>query len=165
MRDILFPRSRFLVPSPPAMWFLALGAWTLLFSAPAMAVDPINVTLFGKVAIEGYDPVAYFQQGSPVEGSKSFTHQWQGATWRFSNAANRDLFAGSPEKYAPQYGGYCAYAVSRGKTAGIDPEAWTIVDDKLYLNYNKKIQKAWEKDIPGYIQKADAAWPKLLAED
>jgi YHS domain-containing protein len=136
----------------------------LMLALPLLAAKPINTTLFGGLAIEGYDPVAYFQAGAPAKGSKSFTYEWGGANWRFSSAENRDLFAAAPEKYAPQYGGFCAYAVSQGKTVGIDPAAWTIVEDKLYLNYNQKIRQTWEKDIPGYISKADAAWPKILAE-
>lgn len=136
----------------------------LVLSLPLLAAKPINTTLFGGLAIEGYDPVAYFQAGEPAKGSKSFTYEWRGANWRFSSAENRDLFAAAPEQYAPQYGGYCAYALSQGKTVGIDPAAWTIVEGKLYLNYNQKIRQTWEKDIPGYISKADAAWPKILAK-
>jgi hypothetical protein len=84
-----------------------------------------------------------------------------GATWRFASAEHRDMFAASPEQYAPRYGGYCSYAVSQGHTASIDPEAWKIVDGKLYLNYSKGVQKMWEKDQAGYIGKADANWPGL----
>ncbi|MEL7173254.1 MAG: YHS domain-containing (seleno)protein, partial [Pseudomonadota bacterium] len=85
-----------------------------------------------------------------------------GATWRFSSAENRDLFVENPEKYAPQYGGYCAWAVAQGYTAATDPEAWAIVDDKLYLNYNKSVQAKWEKDVPGHIASADGNWPTVL---
>ncbi len=102
------------------------------------AVDAVNKD--GKsVAIKGYDAVAYFRQGAPVKGSPAFKQQWMGATWLFSSAEIRDLFAADPDKYAPRYGGYCAYAVSEGHTASIDPEAWKIVDGKLYLNYSKGI--------------------------
>ncbi len=136
----------------------------LFTAAPLLALSPINKTLFGGVAIDGYDPVAYFTVGKPVEGRKEFAHPWNGATWRFSSAANRELFAGEPAKYAPQYGGYCAYAVARGTTADIEPEMWTIRDGKLYLNYDAEIQSKWLQDPAGYIAKADVAWPKLLAE-
>jgi hypothetical protein len=85
-----------------------------------------------------------------------------GAKWFFATAANRDLFESDPEKYAPQYGGYCAYAVAMGKTADIDPNAWKIVDGKLYLNYNQEIQVKWLEDVPGYIQKADMNWPGVV---
>jgi YHS domain-containing protein len=141
---------------------LLLSALVLFWPLAASAeVDPINSTIFGGLAVDGYDPVAYFTDGKPVEGKKEHSFEWNGATWRFSSAANRDLFAAAPEKYAPQYGGYCAWAVSQGYTADADPEAWKIVDGKLYLNYDKKVQAQWEKDVPGLIQKADANWPKL----
>ena len=134
---------------------LALSPLTLL------AEKPVNTTFFG-VAIKGYDAVAYFTDAKPVEGSSDFTSEWNGATWRFASAAHRDLFKGSPDKYAPQYGGYCAWAVSQGYTANIDPAAWAIVDGKLYLNYSREVQKTWQGDVPGNITKADANWPKLL---
>jgi hypothetical protein len=142
----------------------AVAGWLALAAsaATAHAVSPVNTNWRG-IAIQGYDPVAYFSDGKPVEGSSDFTTRWRDATWRFASAAHRDLFAADPVKYAPQYGGYCAYAVSQGYTAGIDPEAWKIVDGKLYLNYSKDIQATWEKDVPGYIAKADENWPKLIA--
>ena len=115
------------------------------------------------IAIQGADPVAYFTVGEYTPGSDEFTHEWEGATWQFASAENRDLFAANPEEYAPQYGGFCAYAVSQGNTAPIEPTAWKIVDGKLYLNYNDKIQQRWVKDIPGYIAKADQNWPGVLA--
>ena len=130
--------------------------------APLWAVEPIQTGFFDDLAVKGYDTVAYFTDGKPVKGSKKFTHAWKGAEWRFASAEHRDLFAADPEKYAPQYGGYCAWAVSQGSTAGIDPKAWKIVDGKLYLNYSSKIQKKWEADIPGHIDAADGHWPKLL---
>ncbi len=113
-------------------------------------------------AIDGTDPVSYFSDGRPVAGDAGITHKWNGATWRFTSAENRDRFAASPEKYAPQYGGYCAWAVSQGYTASTDPDAWSIVDGKLYLNYSKSVQKNWEKDVPGHITSADKNWPKVL---
>lgn len=128
------------------------------------ATDPINKTLFGALAVDGYDPVAYFTQGKPVEGSKQHALEWNGATWRFASAENRAAFEKEPAKYAPQYGGYCAWAVSQGYTADADPEAWTIVDGKLYLNYNHEVMGTWKKDVPGNIAKADVNWPKLVAE-
>jgi YHS domain-containing protein len=115
-------------------------------------------------AIRGYDPVAYFTEGKPVKGSREFTHLWNGAAWRFASAANRDRFAAAPEKYAPQYGGYCAYGVAGGYAAKIEPDAWSVVDGKLYLNYDKRVQASWKSDIPGYIRKADANWPAVLAK-
>ncbi|NIP18325.1 MAG: YHS domain-containing protein [Xanthomonadales bacterium] len=100
--------------------------------------------------------------GKPVEGSSDHEYEWNGATWRFASADNLDAFKADPEKYAPQYGGYCAWAVAQGYTASTDPEAWEIVDGKLYLNYNDSVQAAWKKDIPGFIQKADTNWPGLV---
>jgi YHS domain-containing protein len=97
-----------------------------------------------------------------VKGSDKFVHQWKGVTWRFSSAENRDRFAAAPEKYAPQYGGYCAYGVAQNYAVSIDPQAWSIVDGKLYLNYSRSVRETWSKDIPGHIRKADAHWPAVL---
>jgi YHS domain-containing protein len=145
-----------------AMMAVALVAVTLSagFQAAA-AVDPINKSFTG-VAIKGYDPVAYFLEGKPVKGRSAFRHEWMGAKWYFVSAENRDRFAREPEKYAPQYGGYCSYAVSQGYTADIDPASWKIVEGKLYLNYSQEAQRRWEKDIPGHIKKANENWPRLL---
>jgi len=114
------------------------------------------------VALKGADPVAYFTDSAYVQGDAAYSHDWNGATWHFASAENRDLFAGEPEKYAPQYGGYCAWAVSQGNTAAIDPNAWEIVDSKLYLNYNQNVQERWAEDIPGNIEKAEQNWPNVL---
>jgi YHS domain-containing protein len=134
----------------------------LAFAAvTARAEKPVNATIFG-VAIKGYDPVAYFTEARPVKGDSNFSSEWNGATWHFASAAHRDTFQAAPEKYAPQYGGYCAWAVSQGYTASIDPDAWKIVEGKLYLNYSAEVQKKWSGNIPGNIVKADVNWPKLL---
>ena len=132
-----------------------------LFSAAVLAGKPAVFQKKGK-AIRGYDPVAYHTQHKPVEGKAAHQWQWQDATWYFASQANLDLFRADPERYAPQYGGYCAYAVAKGSTAKTVPDAWKIVDGKLYLNYDAGIQKKWEKDIPGYIVKANANWPKVI---
>ena len=124
--------------------------------------DPIN-TSPNKLAIEGYDPVAYFTEGKAVNGFPEFHHVWMGATWQFSNDRHQELFMKDPENYSPQYGGYCAYGISLGKIFGGDPEIWTIVEGKLYLNLNQEIAKIWKQDIQGYIKKADIRWPKLMA--
>lgn len=129
--------------------------------APATErVDAINKNR-SAVALKGYDAVAYFKEGQPVKGMPQYSHQWMGATWHFASAKARDAFAASPEKYAPQYGGYCAWAVSRGYTADADPEAWKLVNGKLYLNYSKSVQRKWEGDVPANILKADGNWPGL----
>lgn len=140
---------------------LLLGLLVLLLVPPAFATEaPVFTTDEG--AIRGYDPVAYFTVGKPVRGSDQFTTRWQGATFKFSSAVNLELFKAKPAAYAPQYGGYCAYAVAKGATAGTVPDAWTIVDGKLYLNYSLSVQQRWRKDVPGYIRKADRNWPAVL---
>ncbi|MEL7314135.1 MAG: YHS domain-containing (seleno)protein, partial [Cyanobacteria bacterium J06559_3] len=126
--------------------------------SPAVAAEaesPLAVYVEDGVAIQGADPVAYFTEDGYVQGSDEFTHEWNGATWHFASAENRDAFAGEPEAYAPEYGGFCAWAVSQGNTAPIDPTAWKIVDGKLYLNYDDSVQARWSEDIPGNIAKAD----------
>ena len=133
----------------------------LLFLTPALG-QKSEVYADRGGAIRGYDPVAYFTDGRPVKGSPQFTHQWRGATWHFASAENRDRFAAAPEKFAPQYGGYCAYGVAQGYAVSIDPAAWSIVDGKLYLNYSRSVREDWNKDIPGYIRKANANWPGVL---
>ena len=136
---------------------------SLVVAVPAaLAKDPIYTSSFGDLAVSGYDAVAYFKEGKPVEGSDDHEVEWQGATWRFSSAANKAAFEADPEAYAPQYGGYCAWAVSQGYTASTVPEAWKIVDGKLYLNYSKGVQSTWEQDIPGNIAKANGHWPAVL---
>jgi len=131
------------------------------FSQAALAQKP-QVFSDRDGAIRGYDPVAYFDQGGPVKGSKQFSHQWGGATWHFASAENRDRFAAAPEKYAPRYGGYCAFGVAEGYAVSIDPSAWSIVDGTLYLNYSHGVRERWRKDISGHIRKADANWPAVL---
>ena len=116
----------------------------------------------GGIAIDGTDPVSYFKQGKPVRGSKKFSHKWNGATWLFSSEENRAAFAAKPRAYAPQYGGYCAYAVSKGYTAPTVPHAWKIVGGKLYLNYSTGIQKRWEKNQSQRISSGNKNWPKVL---
>jgi YHS domain-containing protein len=136
---------------------LLLGA-TILSAAPATAADlPIDKDAQG-VAIHGFDPVAYFTAGKPVPGKAEWSTRWQGAEWRFASAEDRDLFVKSPEKYAPQYGGHCAYGMALGHLAPTDPKAWKVVDGKLYLNFNKDVQGLWVKDTAGNITKADKNW-------
>ncbi|MFK7889225.1 MAG: YHS domain-containing (seleno)protein [Granulosicoccus sp.] len=150
---------------------ILLLAFAMLGSAIAAA--PVNTLeksgLLGRfkpsdVAIRGYDTVAYFTEGKPVEGSSEFTAEWQGANWQFSSAENQALFEANPEQYAPQYGGYCAYGVASGYLVKIEPENWTIVEDKLYLNYDSEVQAKWEKDIPGFLQQANQKFDGLLNE-
>ena len=143
---------------------LNVGALLLLTAAPGLARQAkpsVNTDRTG-IAIKGYDVVAYATAGAAIEGSREFEHRWNGAVWRFSSATNRDRFAQAPDQYAPQFGGYCAYAVSRGYTADVDPDAFRIIDGKLYLNYSKRVQRLWEGDIPANIAKGRANWPAVL---
>jgi YHS domain-containing protein len=124
---------------------------------------PVYTGWFGKVAVGGYDTVSYFTVGRPVKGDARFKTEWQGAEFRFSSAANLAAFRKSPARYAPQYGGYCAWAVAHNYTAAGDPLAWTISGGKLYLNYNAAVQRDWLKDVPGYIAAGNRNWPGVLA--
>lgn len=144
----------------PALMILGLVAQAAL--SPALAEDPVHTGTFSNLAVSGYDPVAYFTEGRPVEGSGDHEVEWNGATWRFASAENLATFKADPEAHAPKYGGYCAWAVSQGYTASADPDVWRIVGGALYLNYSKGVQKDWEQDIPGNIAKADGNWPKVL---
>jgi len=144
---------------------IIFAALLVLFSFPAQAAkDKVYKAWLSGLAVSGYDAVAYFTEGRPVEGSDDFTVEYDGAVWRFASAENREAFASDPAKYAPQYGGYCAWAVSQGYTASTDPEAWKIVDGKLYLNYSQSVQQKWAQDIPANITAGDANWPKVLEE-
>lgn len=153
-----FSRRSMLWMVPGATLAVPMGA--LLFPTLARAAQ---VNAEGGVAVRGTDVVAYIAEGRPVAGRAEFTHAWRGADWRFASAANRDRFAAGPHRYAPAYGGFCAYAVSEGYTAPIDPAAWRIVDGRLFLNYDRSVQRRWERDIPGRIARADANWPRLSA--
>lgn len=149
---------------------LASVAVVFLGTATAMAAEPVNTLekkLFGYkpsgIAIRGYDTVAYFTEGKPVKGVEAFSTQWMGADWLFSSQENLDRFLESPDDYAPQYGGYCAYGVAQGYLVKIEPDQWSIVDGKLYLNYDSDVQKKWQQDIPGFITQADSDFDSLLA--
>lgn len=145
-------------------WTLGAALALLASSHIASAGTAINTGYFGDVAIEGYDPVAYFTEGRAVEGSDEFALDWLGATWLFANAEHRDLFAEQPVRYAPQYGGHCALGTAFGEsTANIDPEAWSIVDGKLYLQYSKGGREEWEQDRANRIAAADQNWPEIKA--
>lgn len=152
---------------------VAFAAVLLMASSGVFAAEPINTLeksgLIGfkpnGIAIRGYDTVAYWTEGGPVEGSDQFTSEWMGATWQFASAENLALFEGDQERYAPQYGGYCAFGVAKDSLVKIEPENWSIIDDKLYLNYNDGVQSKWEADIPGFITAADAKFEALLASE
>jgi len=137
---------------------LTTGALFLLASAAA-AEDEVFVT--DSAAIRGHDPVAYFTEGRPVPGDAEIRHEWSGATWLFSSRENRDRFAADPERYAPQFGGFCAYGLSRGYKVGTDPAAFTIHNDKLYLNYSLAVRATWLQDTDTYIRKGVDNWQTL----
>jgi len=114
-----------------------------------------------NLAINGYDPVAYFTEGKPIKGYDSLSIEWKHAKWVFSSKANLDSFKANPDKYAPQFGGYCAYGMSRGYKAPTEGDAWSIVDGKLYLNYNVDVRTIWNKDQGQYISKAENNWKNV----
>ncbi len=141
----------------------------LSFSAAFILLTEAGNIAIGKssaddMAIQGYDTVAYFKSGQAVKGIESFTFPWHGMTWFFSTKENKDTFAAAPEAYAPQYDGYCAWAMSEGRKAKTDPEVWKIVNGKLYLNCSKKAYEKWSKDIPGNIRQADFNWSKIVGK-
>jgi YHS domain-containing protein len=143
-----------------AVLVVVLGFVPFNAALAAEAQGPYRSDFFGT-AVEGYDVVAYFSQSKPVKGERKYSTEWQDVTWRFSSQENLSAFKAAPAKFAPQYGGQCAYAVSQGYPASIDPVAWSIVDDKLYLNFSLGVRSTWEKDIPGYISDANKNWPKV----
>lgn len=155
------PTTASLIRLMPSIKTLLL-AFTLLLAPQAFALDKVNTTYFGKFAVEGYDTVAYFTENRPVKGNKHYQVKWMGANWRFSSIENLELFKTNPKMYAPQYGGYCAYAVSQNTSAGIKPELFTIHEGKLYLNYSHSINKKWLEDKETYILDADNYWPQLI---
>lgn len=142
-----------------AWWFTALA----LLAAPAAFAEPaahLNVQK-GGVAVHGYDPVAYFTVGKPTPGKAEFTATHEGAIYRFASAENLEAFKKDPAKFAPQYGGWCAYGVAQGVKADGDPNVWKVVDGKLYLNVTPDIGRKWSKDIPGYLKQSESKWPKI----
>ncbi len=132
----------------------------LLFTV-VMQAQKSSVFISRDKAIRGYDPVAYFTESKPVKGSDNFVYSWNNADWYFSSQKNLDLFKANPVKYAPQYGGYCAYGLSRGYKASTVPDAWTIDNGKLYLNYSLSVRSDWDKNRRERIQKADGYWPQI----
>jgi len=147
---------------------LSLGAGAALTALPRLAAAARLPAVFTDkpkgVAVGGYDTIAYFTEQKPVKGNPAIATEHAGVTWWFASEANKALFVANPARYAPQYGGYCAWAVASGYTASGDPEAWSVTNDKLYLNYNKAVRFAWARDIPGNVKKGDANWPAVLAK-
>lgn len=135
-------------------------ALALSFGTTLMAAQALNTDKSG-VAIGGYDPVTYFSQARALKGSSQITATHDGAIYYFSTTANRDVFLANPGRYVPLYGGYCAYGVANGHKVNVDPEAFRVVDGRLYLNYSKSVQQKWLADVPGNIAKAEGNWPAL----
>ena len=133
------------------------------FDIAHAAKAPIYTSWQNNIAVGGYDPVSFFS-GVPVEGDKVHSYEYMGATWRFSTQGNLELFKTNPEAFAPQYGGYCAWALAEGKLAKGSPKYWRVEDGKLYLNFNERIQRRWESDIEGFIIAGDENWPKILED-
>ena len=133
---------------------------SLLISITSLAQKSATFMHDGK-AIRGFDPVAYFTAGKPVKGDDQFVFEWNKAKWYFASKQNLDLFKANPSKYAPQYGGYCAYGLSKGYKAPIAADAWTIDNGKLYLNYNLDVREEWNKERKQRIEKADKNWPSI----
>jgi len=144
-----------------AIGLLALAPVASLIGLPAHAAEPETFQVDG-LAIRGVDPVAYFTDAKPVKGIEDHMVSHNGATWHFVSAANKDAFLADPDKYGARYGGYCAYAASKGGLAPTVPEAWTIYEDRLYLNFSVQVRGIWAEDIPGNIAKANANWPGIL---
>lgn len=139
----------------------AVSAVPLLGVARAHAATPAVFAPDG-IAINGYDPIGYFDAGAPLRGQAEFKLMWRGSYWHFASAAHRDRFEADPTAYAPAYGGYCAFAVSNGYTASTVPEAWTIHEGRLFLNYSLGVRRRWKRDIPGHVSRADMNWPGVL---
>jgi YHS domain-containing protein len=140
--------------------FITACLLSLLLAGVASADSPIApVNTENGWAIKGYDPVAYFTTGKPTPGMAQFTTTYKGATYRFATSDNRARFIAAPEKFVPQYGGYCAYAIALNQVADIDPDEWAIVNDKLYLNNGFLAQTLWSFDKSSNIAKGDRNWP------
>jgi YHS domain-containing protein len=142
---------------------VAIGLALVIIALASLAATMPTGEYFekGGAAIRGYDPVAYFTDRQPLKGSSSFTAEYKGSTFHFSSASHRDAFVANPEKFAPQYGGFCAYGMAKGYKATTDPAAYTIVGGKLYLNCSLSVRDLWQEDISGNIKKADNNWPAV----
>ncbi|MCG6902132.1 MAG: YHS domain protein [Rhodobacter sp.] len=149
------------LPRRSVIGLLALAPAVTFFGLPASAAEPETFQVDG-LAIRGIDPVGYFTDGQPVTGSPDHSLRYRGALWRFASAANMATFESDPGKYGARFGGYCAYAASKGYLAPTVPEAWTVYEDRLYLNANLRARELWLQDIPGNIALGEANWPGIL---
>ncbi|MEM7441669.1 MAG: YHS domain-containing (seleno)protein, partial [Pseudomonadota bacterium] len=133
-------------------------------SAAALKQDEIWTDMHGR-ALKGYDAVAYHLERKPVRGEEVYELEWKGAKWLFSTAENMEKFRADPERWAPQYGGYCAWGIAKDRVVGINPTIFRIFDDKLYLNLNMKVHKEWLGSHHGFRARADDKWPDILVYD
>ena len=133
-----------------------------LFSITAFAKPPVEIGTFNNKAIYGYDPIGYWTENKAVKGSDDHVFTWRGAEWHFASEENLNTFKSDPEKYAPQYGGYCAFGLANEKLVSIDPDAFTIYNDKLYLNYSERVSKRWLENKDEFIEWADENYPKKV---
>jgi len=157
MRNSVHPRQ--LAAAVLLGLFLAGGPSGAVFAYDERSTAAVNVDAAG-LALRGYDPVSYFS-GKPVQGVAAYTASYDGASYRFASARNRDQFKADPARYAPQYGGFCAMGVALGKKLDGDPEVWKVAGGKLYLNVNREVFAKWSQDVPGHVAEAEAEWPKI----
>ena len=139
----------------------ALAFALILIAAGHVLAQKSEIFQKNNLAIAGYDVVAFHTEGRATMGNKMFSYHWKDADWLFASESNLEKFRVQPEKYAPQYGGYCAYGTADGHKAPTEPDTWTIDNNKLYFNYNKKVQTNWNKDRPAFIEKANTNWPAI----
>jgi YHS domain-containing protein len=146
--------------------FLRITNYAAVLLLTAISASALAGDFYEKdgVAITGYDPVAYFTDNRPVAGSAVYKAEYGGSVFHFVSPANRDVFIANPAKYAPQYNGFCAFGTAGGYKAAIDPAAFTVVNNKLYLNYNQDVRKKWSSDVPGFVAKADKNWPEVAKQ-
>ena len=160
MKDLAIHRKSFVWIT---LWTLGAGV-----IASALLVANVRAGEFyekGGTALLGHDAVAYFKDGKPVKGVTEYKAEYKGSVFVFASEAHRAAFVADPARYAPQYGGYCAFGVAGGYKAATDPAAFSVVDGKLYLNYNRDVQKQWSADIPGFILKAEGKWPAVAGQE
>ena len=158
-------QKRDVIPARRLATGAAFSIILIAASGSALSDDSVNTGYFGGVAIIGYDPVAYFTEGRAMKGSEEFSYNWLGTPWQFASSQHRDLFIGDPTKYAPQYGGYCVGEVAdKGATINLDPEAWAIIDGKLYLSYSKEFMEKFKARPSDVLAKAEANWPAVKTQ-
>lgn len=139
-----------------------LAGLSALFLSPAARAETPMFYVDEGMALSGYDVITYFDAAGPQRGQREFAVMWKGAIWLFETNENREAFEANPRAYAPQFGGYCAYAVAQGRLLSSDPRVWRIVDGKLYLTHSPAVERVWAQDVPGHVAMAEANWPAVL---